>query len=139
MKRGCGNMEFIHTNHSKFSSGHYCPAIIHDGIVYISGQLPINYDLKEKFPKGSLKDQVKQALSNLEAVLIQCGSSRKSVLKTTVYVSDIDGWEEVNQTYAEFFGEHKPARTIVPAAGLHFNSLIEIDAVAAVESEENKG
>lgn len=132
-------MEFIHTEQSKKSNGHYCPALIHNGIAYISGQLPINYGVKEKMPQGSIKEQTKQALANLEVVLIRCGSNKKSVLKTTVYISDMKDWEEVNQAYADFFGEHKPARTIVPTANLHFNSLIEIDAVAAVESKENKG
>ena len=69
----------------------------------------------------------------LEAILQASGSSIKSVLKTTVYVSDITLWSRVNQVYAQFFGEHKPARAVVPTRELHFGFQVEIEAVAAVE------
>jgi len=71
-------------------------------------------------------------LANLDAVLIAAGSSREKVLKVTVYVSDVGHWPKVNAVYGEFFGSHRPARTVVPVGKLHYGYEIELDALAAV-------
>lgn len=125
-------MQIVSTPHSRESKGHYSPAVIHGDLVYISGQLPINYAAGEKLPAGGIKEQTRQALENLEDVLKQCGSTKHQVLKTTVYIPDIAFWPVVNEIYAEFFGDHKPARTIVPTNPLHFAALIEIEATAYI-------
>lgn len=113
-------------------NGHYSPAIIHNNIAYISGQLPLRPT--SKIPQGTIAEQTALALDNLKQVLEQCNSNENLVLKTTVYISNIDFWPEVNQVYSKFFANHKPARTIVPTSTLHFGSLIEIDAIAAIKS-----
>lgn len=123
-------MQFINTTYSLQSKGHYSPAVIHDGLVYVSGQLPIDYAAGETLPAGGIEAQTRQALRNLAEILTLCGSSRQKVLKTTVYIPDIAYWPAVNEIYAEFFGEHKPARSIVPTTTLHFGALIEIEAIA---------
>lgn len=123
-------MKMINTPYSLNSKGHYSPAVVHDNIVYISGQLPINYEQGATVPTGGIEEQTRQALLNLNYVLEKAGSSKEQVLKITVYIPDIEYWPAVNRIYSEFFGNHKPARTIVPTSPLHYGALIEIEAVA---------
>jgi 2-iminobutanoate/2-iminopropanoate deaminase len=111
--------------------GHYAQAIVHDNLVYVSGQLPIDPQTGEK-RIGSIEEQTEQALKNLAAILRAAGSDVDRVLKTTLYVSDIALWDRVNAVYAGFFGQHRPARAVVPTRELHFGFQIEIEAVAAV-------
>ena len=125
-------MQLVNTPYSLQSKGHYSPAVIHGGLVYISGQLPINYVGAETLPKGGIEEQTRQALTNMADILEQCGSGKEKVLKTTVYIPNIDYWPAVNDIYREFFGKHKPARTIVPTNTLHFGALIEIEAIAYI-------
>ena len=112
-------------------AGHYSQAIVHQGIVYVAGQLPINPGQKEHVV-GTIEEQTRQTLANLDAILQAAGSSRLHVLKVTVYVSDVSHWARVNAVYAEFFGDHRPARTVVPVGKLHYGYEIELDAIAAV-------
>jgi 2-iminobutanoate/2-iminopropanoate deaminase len=125
-------MWLVSTPYSVQSKGHYSSAVIHGDLVYVSGQLPINYEAGEKLPTGGVEEQVWQALKNLDDILKQCGSSKQQVIKTTVYIPDITYWPIVNEIYAEFFGDHKPARTIVPTNTLHFDAMIEIEAIAYI-------
>lgn len=125
-------MQTVSTTYSLQSKGHYSPAVIHGDIVYVSGQLPINYAIGETQPVGGVAAQTRQVLKNLAEILGQCGSCKEQVLKTTIYIPDIIYWPVVNEVYAEFFGDHKPARTIVPTNTLHFNALLEMEAVAYI-------
>ena len=126
-------MKIDSTTYCIHSKGYYSPAVIHGDLVYISGQLPINYAGCETLPMGGVKEQTRQALKNLDYILEQCGSSKQQVLKITVYIPDITYWTIVNEIYGEFFGDHKPARTIVPTNTLHFDALIEIEAIAYIQ------
>lgn len=111
------------------SKAHYSSAVIHEGIVYVSGQLPI--DPEKGVPvEGSIKGQTRAVFQNLLGVLNAAGSSKEKVLRTTAYIADVTMWGKVNEVYAEFFGDHKPARTVVPTTELHYGCLIEIDAIA---------
>jgi 2-iminobutanoate/2-iminopropanoate deaminase len=103
--------------------------VVHNGIVYVSGQLPINPETGEKCI-GSIEEQTEQVLKNLAAILEAAGSGLDRVLKVTVYVSDISLWGGVNAVYAKFFGDHRPARAVVPTRELHHGFLIEMEAVA---------
>lgn len=125
-------MHPIATDHAPAPAGHYSQAVVHDGLVFVSGQLPVNPATREPV-HGSVEDQTRRALQNVEAILLAAGSSRGQVLKTTVYVSDIELWGRVNTEYAEFFGDHRPARAVVPVPELHHGVLVEIEAVAAVD------
>jgi 2-iminobutanoate/2-iminopropanoate deaminase len=118
-------------------AGHYSQAIIHQGVVYIAGQLPIKPGQKE-YVVGSIEEQTRQTLANLDAILQAAGSSRDKVLRVTVYVSDVKHWGQVNAIYAEFFGNHRPARTVVPVGTLHYGYDLELDAIAAVDSPSGK-
>ena len=112
--------------------GHYAQALIHGDTLYIAGQLPINPASGEKI-LGSIEEQAVQALNNLAAIVRAAGSDLNHVIRTTVYISDIELWGRFNQVYADFFGAHRPARSVVPVNELHYGFLIEIDAVAAVK------
>lgn len=113
-------------------AGHYSQAVIHNGTVYVAGQLPIDPATGEK-NLGSIEEQTDQVLANLAAILKASGSSMNRVVKTTVYVSDIADWAKVNAVYAKHFGAHKPARAVVPVPELHYGFKIEIDAIAAAD------
>jgi len=112
--------------------GHYSPGIEHNGLVYVSGQLPMDLVTREPFA-GAIEKQTELALRNVEAVLHAAGSDLQHVLQFTIYVSDIELWGKVNETYARIMGDHRPARAIVPVKDLHFDTKIEIQAIAAVK------
>ena len=124
-------MKVVITENAPKPAGHYSQAIVHNNIVYVSGQLPIDPKTGEK-RIGSIEEQTEQALKNLSEILKAAGSSINQVIKTTVYVSDIELWGRVNAVYARFFGEHRLARAVVPTRNLHFGFQIEIEAIAGV-------
>ena len=124
-------MKTIATDTAPKPAGHYSQAVVHENLVYVAGQLPIDPVTGEKI-LTSIEEQTERVLKNIEAILIAAGSGRNHVLKTTAYIADIDQWGGVNKVYEEFFGDHKPARAVVPTKPLHFGFLIEIEAVAAV-------
>ena len=121
----------VSTENAPKPSGHYSQAIVHNNIIYVSGQLPIDPGTAEK-RIGSIEEQTEQALKNLSEILKAAGSNINQVIKTTVYVSDIELWGRVNAVYSKFFGEHRPARAVVPTRNLHFGFQIEIEATAFV-------
>jgi len=123
-------MRKILTENAPRPAGHYSQAVVHQGMVYVSGQLPIDPKTGEK-KLGSIEDQTEQVLENISAILEASGTSLNRVVKTTVYVTDISLWDRVNQVYARFFGNQRPARAVVTVNNLHFGFNIEIEAVAA--------
>lgn len=125
-------MEQVFTPNAPRPAGNYSQAIVHDGLVYVSGQLPINPATGEK-RIGSIEEQTLRALENVQAVLEAANSDLGHVIKTTVYVSDIQLWDRVNAVYGEVFGDHRPARAVVPTRELHFGFQIEIEAIAALK------
>ena len=127
-------MKEIFTNDAPSPGGHYSQAVEYQGLIYVSGQLPVNPESKEKII-GSIEEQTEQVLTNLEAILKSCNSSKNRVLKVTVYISDIALWDRVNSVYARFFGDHRPARAVVPTRELHFGYQIEVEAIAAAKKD----
>jgi len=89
-------------------------------------------DTREPFA-GDIETQTELALQNVEAVLKEAGSDLSRVLQFTIYVSDIELWGQVNAVYARIMGDHRPARAIVPVKDLHFDTKIEIQAIATVK------
>ncbi len=122
-------MQFIETKNAPLPGGHYSQAVVSNGFVFISGQLPINPVTKEKIT-GSITDQTKQVIENTKSILESVDCNLNNIVKTTVYVSDIELWDSVNDVYKSFFKEHKPARAVVPTRELHFGFKIEMDAIA---------
>lgn len=123
-------MEIVETSAAPLPAGHYSQAIVHDGVVYVAGQLPIAPGSSDR-TVGSMEQQTEQTLRNLEAILNAAGSGLDKVLQMTIYVSDISLWGEVNIAYARVMGAHKPARAVVPVKDLHHGYQIEIQAIAA--------
>ena len=122
-------MEIVSTTDAPTPAGHYSQAIVHNDLVFVSGQLPVNPDTNEKIV-SSIEEQTLLALNNLKAILEEAGSAINQVLKVTVYISDISLWGRMNAVYNEFFQDHKPARAVVPTKELHFGFQIEIEAIA---------
>lgn len=114
-------------------AGHYSHAVVYNGIAYLAGQLPHVAGDPDR-GAGTIEDQTRQVLANVDQVLAACGSRRNRVLRCTVYVSDIAHWPAVNKVYGEFFGEHRPARTVVPVNELHHGYAIEVEVTAAVDA-----
>lgn len=111
------------------NKGHYTAGVISKGMLYVSGQLSIDPDTREVC-SGDIKDHTRLALDNVDRVLKEAGVSRNDVVMCRVYTPDVNYWGPINEVYAEFFGEHKPARVIVSTTTLHFGCLVEIEAVA---------
>ena len=124
-------MKKIFTPNAPKPAGHYSQAIVHDNVVYVSGQLPID-PVTGEMRLSSIEEQTEQALKNVAEILKAAGSDIDSVIKTTVYISDIQLWDRVNDVYSKFFGEHRPARAVVPTKNLHHGSNIEIEAIASL-------
>ena len=112
-------------------AGHYSPAVIHGGVVYVAGQLP-RVPGRPDFTPPTIQAQTRQCLENAEVILLAAGSRRDLVIKSTIYVSDIAYWAEVNAEYALFFGAHKPTRTIIPVGAFRNGYLIEVELIAAL-------
>ena len=112
-------------------AGHYSPAVTHNGVVYVSGQLP-RVPGRADFTPPTVAAQTRQCLENAEAILLAAGSRRDLVIKSTIYLTGIEHWAEVNAEYAAFFGDHKPARAIIPVGAFWNGYLIEIEMVAAL-------
>lgn len=122
-------MKTIQPSNQPIPKGHYSPGIEHHGVIYVSGQLPMDLETREPFT-GAIEEQTELALRNVEAVLQAAGSDLSRVLQMTIYVSDMELWGRVNETYARVMGEHRPARAMIPVKELHFGTQIEIQAIA---------
>lgn len=113
-------------------AGHYAQASVHNGVVYVAGQLAIDPATGAKL-LGSIEEQTERTLRNVEAILVAAGSDLSRLLKVTVYVTDMAHWGAVNAVYARILGDARPARAIVPVTTLNHGFLIEIDAIAALK------
>jgi len=125
-------MKMIQTHHAPAPAGHYSQAVVHQGLVFISGQLPKDPETGDVI-QGSIGDQTRVVMRNLKAILRAAGSDIDHLLKVSIYVSNISLWSQVNTLYKEFMGDHKPARIVVPSRDLHHGALMEVEAVAAVK------
>jgi 2-iminobutanoate/2-iminopropanoate deaminase len=124
-------MKSIETPHAPRPAGHYAQAVVHGGLVFVAGQLPIDPERPGEIPEG-IEAQTERALRNVEAILKAAGSGLDRLLSVTVYLSDLALWGRVNETYAKVMGTHRPARAVVPTAPLHYGALLEISAIAAL-------
>ncbi len=119
------------TSNAPRPAGHYSQSIEFNGLLFVSGQLPID-PLSDDRSVGPIEDQARQVLKNLRSIVDDAGSSMDGILKVTIYISDMTLWGAVNAIYTEYFGDHKPARAIVPVNELHYGYQIELEAIAAV-------
>ena len=121
----------ISTTSDPAAIGPYSQAIVTDGWIFVSGQIPLTPHSGE-LVEGGIIEQTHRVLRNLAAVLEAAGGGLDTVVKTTVYLSDMANFPAVNEVYAEYFGEHRPARATVQAGELPKAVGVEIDAVARV-------
>src|SRR5581483_9077344 len=111
--------------------GHYSHAVVANGMVFISGQLPID-PAGTKLVDAPFEVQARQVLANVAHALEAAGSRVSSLVQVRVYVTDLAHWPAFDALYAAWAGDHRPARAVVPVPALHFGALIEIEAVGLV-------
>ena len=124
-------MKVISTKKAPAAIGPYSQAIQVGNLVYTSGQIPINPETGA-FVEGGIKEQTRQSLLNVQAILNEVGLTMGSVVKTTVFMADMNDFAYMNAVYAEFFAEPYPARSAVAVKTLPKGALVEIEVVAAV-------
>lgn len=111
--------------------GPYSQAVVHNGVAYLSGQIPLD-PATNQLVEGDIVVQTERVLENLKAVLEACGASFESVLKTTVFLKDMSDFPKMNEVYGRYFASNPPARSTVQAARLPRDVSVEIDAIASV-------
>lgn len=125
-------MKVISTKKAPAAIGPYSQAIQVGNLVYTSGQIPID-PATGTFIEGGIKEQTRQSLSNVRAILEEAGLSMANVVKTTVFIADMADFADMNAVYAEFFAEPYPARSAVAIKSLPKGALVEIEVVATIE------
>lgn len=121
----------VQTDRAPAAIGPYSQAVVHAGLVYTAGQIALDPETGE-LVGSDVAAQTERVFRNLEAVLDAAGASLSSVLKTTVFLRDMDEFAAMNEVYARFFGDHRPARSTVQAARLPRDCSVEIECIAAV-------
>jgi 2-iminobutanoate/2-iminopropanoate deaminase len=122
-------MESIQTDRAPQAIGPYSQAIKANGFIFLSGQIPLDPATTQVI-EGGIKEQTERVLDNLKAVLEAAGSSLDRVIKTTVYLADMNEFAAMNEVYANYFGATKPARATVEVARLPRDVKVEIDLIA---------
>ena len=125
-------MKPVQTDTAPAAIGPYSQAIVHNGLVYTSGQLALQIG-RSGLAGDTAADQAQVVLANLKAILRAAGSEMDKVIKTTIFLANMDDFASVNAVYAQAFGDHRPARSTVQVAKLPLGALVEIECVAAVE------
>ena len=125
------NMKPVHSSAAPAAIGPYSQAIVHDGVVYCSGQIALD-PASGQLVGRTAAEQAARALDNLAAVLAAAGSGLQHVLRTTVYLVAMADFAAVNEVYGQRFGSHKPARATVAVKELPKGALVEIDCMASV-------
>lgn len=110
-------------------AGHYTPGMVANGLVFVSGQLPIDPATGKVVP-GGITAETERALRNVELVLKAAGSGLDRIVQLTIYISDGELWGSVNEVVARVMGSHRPSRAIIPVSPLHYGSLLEVQAIA---------
>jgi len=121
----------FHTEKAAYTGGPYSQAVIHNGLIYISGQIALDPETNEA-RLGTIEEQTNLALQNLKIILEQAGSSLDNVLKVNVFLASIDDYPKFNEVYGKFFPIDRPARTCVAVIGLPLGAKVEIDAIAMI-------
>ena len=121
----------VATDRAPKAIGPYSQAIVHNGLAFLSGQIPLDPGTGQVV-EGDIAVQTARVLENLKALLEACGSGLDSVVKTTVYIKDMGEFARMNEVYGKYFSQNPPARSTIEAARLPRDVGIEIDAVAIV-------
>ena len=124
-------MDYIATNDAPKAIGPYSQAVRSGNLLFLSGQIPLDPATGE-LVQGDFSSQVRRVFDNLKAVLAAAGATFAHVTRATVYLTDLGNFQTLNGIYAEYFGEHKPARSTVGVASLPRGTTVEIDLIAVV-------
>ena len=123
--------EIIHTDNAPAAIGPYSQAVKAGNLLFVSGQVPFVPETME-IVEGDVKAQARQSLSNVQAILKEAGADFSNVVKSTVFISDMNEFAQINEVYSEFFGENKPARACVEVARLPRDDKVEIEVIAVL-------
>lgn len=126
-------MEFISTSAAPAAIGPYSQAVKLGNLLFTSGQIPLGLD--GQIVQGGIQEQTHQVFANLKGVLEAAGSSLQQVVKATVFLKDMGQFAELNEIYASYFGDHKPARSTVEVARLPRDVFVEIELIAEISVE----
>jgi len=118
----------VSTDKAPKAIGPYSQAVTAGGMLFVSGQIPLDPGSGE-LVEGGIKEQTERVLENIKAIVEAGGGTMENVVKTTVYLTDLSLFAEMNEVYASFFSQNRPARATVQVAALPKNSLVEIDAI----------
>jgi 2-iminobutanoate/2-iminopropanoate deaminase len=124
--------KIIATEKAPKAIGTYSQAIVHNGIAYLSGQIPLD-PATNQIVEGDIAVQTERVIENIKAVLAASGSGLDRVLKTTVFLRDMSEFSKMNEVYGRYFAAESPARSTIQAARLPRDVSVEIDCIAAVE------
>lgn len=122
-------MKVYFSNNAPKAIGPYSQAVQTGNLLYCSGQTPIELE-SMKIEIANIEGQTKRAIKNLEAILQEAGLTLKNVVKTNVFLTDMENFSKMNEIYTMCFGEHRPARTTIAVKGLPYNALVEIECIA---------
>lgn len=122
----------ISTKRAPAAIGPYSQGVMINNFLFISGQLPMDPETMEMVT-GDIQQQTKQSLENIKAILEEAGLNFNNVIKTTVFIKDMDDFAKINEIYGNYFNKNKPARACVEVARLPKDAGVEIEAIAAVE------
>lgn len=122
-------MKIINTDKAPQAIGPYSQAIVKDNILFASGQIPLD-PITQQIVEGSIEDQTKQILKNINEIITAANFSINDIIKTTIFLTDLNNFGAVNKIYGDFFNGHKPARSTVEVSKLPKNVQIEIEIIA---------
>ncbi|MCB5934520.1 RidA family protein [Caldibacillus thermoamylovorans] len=120
----------IHTEHAPQAIGPYSQGIEAGNFIFLSGQIPVDPETNEII-EGDIVAQTNQVMRNIQAILASIGLTLNHIVKTTIFLKNMDEFTLVNEAYAKYFGEHRPARSTVEVSRLPKNVSIEIEVIAA--------
>lgn len=124
-------MKTINTNKAPEALGPYSHAMVVNNLVFTSGQIPL--DTEGNIVSSDVKEQTKQVLENLSVVLEEAGSDLNSVVKATIFISDMNEFQQINEVYGSYFNEHQPARSCIEVSRLPKDVKVEIELVGKVK------
>lgn len=124
-------MKVVNTSKAPEALGPYSHATVINGLVFTSGQIPLNLD--GEIVSDDVKAQTKQVLENVKVVLDEAGSDIDSVIKATIFIADMNEFQNINEVYGEYFAQHQPARSCVEVARLPKDVKVEIEVIAEVK------
>jgi 2-iminobutanoate/2-iminopropanoate deaminase len=123
--------KIIQTDRAPKAIGPYSQAIVANGMVFVAGQIAL-VPGNRKMITGGVETQTRQALENLRAILQAAGTDLEHVVKVTIFVKNLDHFQEINAVYTEYFADHQPARSTVEVSRLPATAAVEIDAIAVI-------